>query len=148
MDTAEVAYAAIIPTPGTAPDVEGYEFKEWVYSGNVYVSGSEQVLYLAMGDVTVTATYTAIKHKVKFYDGVTGNIITIKQVERSGRSPPFIEHEGYIFQGWDTDFSCVVEDLIVTGICTPLMNLLQSPLPNLLPNLLPSPLPSPHQSLL
>lgn len=32
IDTAEVAYAAVIPAPGTAPDVEGYEFKEWVYS--------------------------------------------------------------------------------------------------------------------
>ena len=29
IDTAEVAYAAVIPAPGTAPDVEGYEFKEW-----------------------------------------------------------------------------------------------------------------------
>ena len=52
---------------------------------------------------------------------MNGNIITIKQVEHGQAAVPPVhpEHEGYIFQGWDTDFSCVVEDLIVTGICTP-----------------------------
>lgn len=145
IDTAEVAYAAVIPTPGTAPDVEGYEFKEWVYSGNVYESGYEQVLYMAMGDVTVTATYKAIKHKVKFYDGVNGNLITIKQVEHGQAAVPPVhpEHEGYIFQGWDTDFSCVVEDLIVTGICTPADEPTPEPTPDPTPDPTPEPTPEP-----
>ena len=121
IDTAEVAYAGSIPTPATAPEVEGYEFKEWTYSDNAYLSGYEQPVYMAMGDVTVTATYKAIKHKVKFFDGVNGNLITIKQVEHGQAAVPPVhpEHEGYIFQGWDTDFSCVTTDLIVTGVCVP-----------------------------
>lgn len=122
ISTVEVPYGYLIPeeTP-EAPEIEGHTFLKWEYDGDIYESGYEDIQLIAMGDVTATATYKAQKYKVKFYDGVTGEIIKMQNVEhgQAATAPEHPEHPGYVFQGWDTDFSCVTEDLNVHGICVP-----------------------------
>ena len=120
--TAEVEYGAILPEPPEAPEAEGHSFLRWEYDDNAYPAGAyNDPVMVAMGDITATAFYKAAKHKVKFYDGVTGDIIKMQTVEhgKSAKAPEHPEHEGYVFTGWDTDFSCVTEDLEVHGICVP-----------------------------
>lgn len=122
IDTVDAPYGYLVPEPPEAPEVIGHEFTGWQYSGDLYIAeSSEETNYIVTGDVTVTAVYKANEYKVKFFDGVDGNLISIQKVEygKAAIAPEHPEHEGYIFTGWDTDFSCVTEPLSVHGICVP-----------------------------
>lgn len=104
------------------PEMEGYTFSKWSYSGDgLHETGHSPSVYLAMGDVTVTAEYNVQKYKVKFYDGVTNALLKIQLVPRGqgATAPQHPEHEGYTFTGWDTDFSAVYSALNVHGVCVP-----------------------------
>lgn len=104
------------------PEVEGYDFASWSVGGaNIYESGYEDITYIAMGDITVTANFNAARYKVRFYDGVTNTIINIQTVTHgdAATAPNHPEHEGYTFTGWDADFSCVTSDMNIYGICVP-----------------------------
>lgn len=113
-DTANLDY----PEP---PEMEGATFKSWEASGAIYETGYEDVHYLAMGDITVTATYDVQKNKVRFYDGVTGTLLKVQMVpyNQAATAPEHPEHEGFTFTGWDVDFSCVTAPLDVHGVCVP-----------------------------
>lgn len=122
--TQEVAYGySFEPQFPEVPAVEGYTFKEWTLSGDYMTGGYDDcgIAYIAVGDVTFTANFDRQKFKVKFYDGVTGNLINVQQVYYGDAAvePNHPEHEGYTFTGWDTDFSCVTEALLIHGICVP-----------------------------
>lgn len=102
-----------------AQEMEGYSFASWTIEG-CYEAGYEDIVNIAMGDITVTANYSVAMHRVRYYDGVTGNLFYVQQVAHGQavtNPPTHPEHEGWIFQGWDTDLSCVTEDLYVHGIC-------------------------------
>lgn len=101
------------------PEVEGGTFSNWTYSGDIYETAYSPSTYLAMGDVTVTANYDLQRLKVRFYDGVTGNLISVKMVPYGQAAVPPVHptHEGYVFIDWDTDFSHVTEPLDVHGVC-------------------------------
>ena len=60
-------------------------------------------------------------HLVTFVDGLTGEIISRELVETGSgaEAPTPPEHEGYVFTGWDKDFSSVYEDLTVTALYEP-----------------------------
>lgn len=102
-----------------APEHEGMRFKEWVFSDNLYETSYDPFYHLVLGDITVTANYEYEKYKVKFYDGVTGYLITIRNVEygHAAVAPVHPEHDGYIFDHWDADFSCITGPLDVHGVC-------------------------------
>ena len=105
-----------------APEMEGATFKSWEPSGGVYETGSHgDIHYLAMGDITMTATYEVQRNKVRFYDGVTGTLLKVQMVpyNESATAPEHPEHEGYTFTGWDVDFSCVTAPIDVHGVCVP-----------------------------
>lgn len=104
------------------PEMEGYTFSKWSYSGEgLHETGYSPTIFLAMGDITVTAEYNVQKYKVKFYDGVTGSLLKIQLVPagQGATAPEHPEHEGYTFTGWDTDFSEVYCALNVHGVCVP-----------------------------
>lgn len=103
-----------------APEMEGCTFSEWQFSGSgIYETAYSPYVYLAMGDVTVTATYDIQKNKVRFYDGVDGKLLKVQLVVygQSATAPEHPEHEGYTFTGWDVDFSEVYAPLDVHGVC-------------------------------
>ncbi len=72
-------------------------------------------------DVTIVATYTLASHIVKFYDGVTGERLSLQTVEHGSAAvpPEHPEHEGYEFQGWDKDYTNITENISIYGVCVP-----------------------------
>ncbi len=67
-------------------------------------------------DVTVTATFVKDVYTVTFKDW-NGDILEIDYVDYkdAATAPADPEREGYTFIGWDTDFSEVTNDLLVTA---------------------------------
>ncbi len=82
------------------------------------------------GDLTVTAQFTAngTKYTVTFMDW-DGTVISTQSVVygNSAAAPADPTRTGdvqysYVFSGWDTDYSYIVEDTIVTATYTPTVN--------------------------
>lgn len=94
-------------TPPTAPVRDGYIFKGWS-------KGLDNV----SSDMTVEATYEEILpnyYIVKFFS--FGSLVKEEQVEEGkAATAPSAEVAGYIFNGWDKDFSKVMGNLEVNGI--------------------------------
>ncbi|MCH5279780.1 MAG: InlB B-repeat-containing protein, partial [Christensenellaceae bacterium] len=113
------------------PEMEGYSFANWTASGDIYQTGYETIYNIAMGDITFTANYNVQKYRVRFYDGVNGNLINVQQVEygQAATPPAHPEHEGYTFMGWDVDINCITENTDVHGICVPDSELEPTPEP-------------------
>ena len=102
----EIHYGESADTP-QIPSQKGHTFKQW--SGK-YTN--------VTNDETVYAQYTPNVYTVKFIDGLTGNLIgqPVKVEYSKAAIAPTVESRGtYIFTGWDKDFSCVEEDMIVTA---------------------------------
>ncbi len=120
-------------TPGTTYTQYSYEIDSVTTDdGTVNFKGtSGQIVlyhnatykyYLYVDDVTVTNVTTTVYHTVTFVDGYTNNTIETVQVEDglAATAPQAPDHTdvGYIFSGWDTDFSYVTSDLTVTATYT------------------------------
>jgi uncharacterized repeat protein (TIGR02543 family) len=95
----------------TAPDiptVEGFTFKDW-----------DKEFANVTANLTITAQWkrntAGNEHTVVFVDGYGVNPILIQRVKdgQSANPPEDPTREGYIFEGWDTDFTYVTEDLTV-----------------------------------
>ncbi len=69
-------------------------------------------------DITITATYaqTVNTYTVMFVD-TDGTILSTQEIEygKSATAPEAPAKDGYIFQGWDTDFYNIVKDTVVTA---------------------------------
>ncbi len=70
------------------------------------------------GDMAITANYIPVLFNVFFMDGWTDEPLSEQQVPylSSAIAPEDPVREGYIFVGWDTDFSCIEHDLVVTAM--------------------------------
>lgn len=95
----------VYPEP---PEVEGYNFSNW----------DPATPHIIFGPTTVTANYTIRNYRVRFYDSITGEKLKTQyvQYQQAATAPPAPAHPGYIFQGWDQDFSCVTEAMDVYTI--------------------------------
>ncbi len=91
-------------TAPAAPEVEGYIFKGW-----------DKDFSNITGDLEVTAQY-AKAYNVVFKDK-DGNVLQEGKVEegQAATAPASPEVEGYVFKGWDKDFSNITGDLEVTA---------------------------------
>ncbi|MBO4848643.1 MAG: choice-of-anchor J domain-containing protein [Clostridia bacterium] len=60
-------------------------------------------------------------YTVTFVDGLTGAVLSQQMVGagESASAPEPDEHEGYVFAGWDVDFTDVQSDLTVTAVYVP-----------------------------
>ena len=105
-----------------APSKEGFTFfkwhtDEWEYSENT------QVPYNVNSDWNITPIFNVATFTVKFYFGSSswvGHSVTVNY----GEAVTFPDNistskEGYIFDGWDRDFSCVKSDLTVNAVYVP-----------------------------
>jgi len=103
-ETVEYGEAATAPE---APAVEHYTFTGWDSNDYTYVSK----------DLTIHAVYEIDKFNVIFV-GFGGVTLKEEVVPYGGSatepSVPYVE--GYDFKGWDTDFTNVQSDLIVTAL--------------------------------
>ena len=101
--TAYYGDAVAAPEP---PEHENYTFVGWD-SDFSYVTS----------DMVVTAIYAPVNFTVTFTDG-NGNVIETQSVPYLGAAVPPAEPqwEGWIFVGWDADFSCVEGDMTVNAV--------------------------------
>jgi len=92
-------------TAPTAPELEGYIFKEW----DTDFSNVKE-------NLEVTAVYDKQKFTVKFFDE-DGTVLQEVQVAYGGKAvnPKDPKKHGYKFIGWDKDYSNVKENLEITA---------------------------------
>ena len=93
----------------TAPEYEppeGYEFSGWNTPAN-----------MPSEDIVIDAALEIIKFRVAFIDGLTGERIVEQIVEygSAAEPPTVVEHEGYVFIGWDCDYSRIVSDMTIVA---------------------------------
>ena len=94
-------------TPPNIPSREGYTFTGWNPSNFSNITG----------DLTVTAQYAINTYTVIFKD-YDGTILKEEQIVEYGSDaipPNNPSREGYTFTGWDTVFSNVKSNLVVTA---------------------------------
>ena len=102
----EVEYGGS-PEEPEAPEHEGYEFIGW-----------DKDFSEVKEDMTVTAIYEVIKYKVIFFDMDGDTIIAEVEVEygKAAEAPEAPEHKGYIFIGWDKEFTAVYDNMKVHAV--------------------------------
>ena len=108
IEVQEVAYGNDVVYP-TAPVVRGYEFSNWRGVGSNVLS-----------DRTIYAVYSISVYTVIFkdWDGTilsTNEVVYGEEVE----APNITPRPNYNFSGWDTDFSDVAQNLIITAQYAP-----------------------------
>lgn len=101
-------HAGSFPVYPEPPVHEGYSFSGWS-------SGSAANPSIVLEPMTITANYTIRTFRVRFYDSITGTKLATKYVQygSAAEAPEPPEHEGYVFEGWDKDFSFVSSNMDV-----------------------------------
>ena len=95
----------------TAVPDEGYEFDSWE-------NYNPETGLIITGDTTVTCHFAKQTFEVVFVDWDDSVLKAAQTVEwgDAAEAPADPEREGYIFTGWDTDFSSVKSDLTVKAL--------------------------------
>lgn len=104
LDTQTVEYSASATAPA-APSRAHYDFVCW-----------DQAFNNITADLTVTAVYVLHQYSVIFkdYDGSTIVAMAVS-AGKPASAPPDPMRDGYIFIGWDKDFSNITADLVITA---------------------------------
>ncbi len=73
------------------------------------------------GDITVEVGLEVNVYCVTFIDSVSGTVISEQQITHgeAASAPDAPEHIGYVFAGWDKDFSCVKSDMEINAVYDP-----------------------------
>ncbi len=105
LKTEQVMYGCGATAP-EAPEHYGYTFTGWSADYSAVT-----------GDITVYALYDPVLFTVIFTDGL-GNILSTQSVPyMSAAEPPETpQREGWEFDGWDADFSCIEQDTVVNAL--------------------------------
>ena len=99
----EYGKAAVAPEN---PTREGYTFSGWDKDFSCITSS-----------ITIKATYTINKYEVTFVD-YDSSVLKETQIIEYGNAaiaPENPTRDGYVFSGWDKDFSSVKENMVVTA---------------------------------
>ena len=95
------------PIPPSTPEHDGYTFTGW----------SPETFSDLTSDTVITAVYMSgtIEHTVRFFDWDESQIGADQLVGhgKPAEAPASPVRDGYLFTGWDGDFSNVIEDLDV-----------------------------------
>lgn len=105
------------------PVKEGYVFDVWETDYGNYGAGTP-IAYKVYCDWTITATFNEATFAVSFYFG-NHSWAGYSETVKYGESVTFpddrnTDKTGYIFKGWDREFSNVTSDLIVNAIYEPI----------------------------
>lgn len=86
---------------------EGYTFSGWTVPATMPAE-----------NIVVDATLVINTYTVTFVDSISGEIIEIVSVEYGSDAvaPEVPEHDGFIFSGWEGDFTSVTEDRTVNAL--------------------------------
>jgi uncharacterized repeat protein (TIGR02543 family) len=97
------------------PD-EGYHFVQWSDGS----TANPRIDTNVTADITVTAEFAINTYTVTFKDH-DGTVLAEEVVEhgKAATAPEDPEREGYIFNGWDTEFDNITSDLVVTATYIP-----------------------------
>ena len=115
-------YSGVTKNVAAAPVLAGYTFSGWTtadatVSGGSFTMPANNVAFV--GSWTAVPTYT-----VTFVDGYSGAVLKTQTGIKSGESataPANPTRPGYVFDGWDKDFSNITGDLTVTAKWTPIL---------------------------
>ncbi len=91
--------------------VEGYHY-------TFTVNGEPWYGTNVTGDLTVEVGIEINVYTVAFIDPITGEVVSEQQIVHgeAAEAPEAPEHEGYTFDHWDVDFSCITGDTTVTAV--------------------------------
>lgn len=105
LDTQRV-YKGLSAKAPTAPSVEDKDFDKW-----------DKEFTDIQGDTVVTAVYKAKQSFTVTFKGKDGNVLKTESViiGKSATAPTAPEVNGYIFTGWDKEFSNIQADTVVTA---------------------------------
>ncbi|MBR3856749.1 MAG: BspA family leucine-rich repeat surface protein, partial [Bacteroidaceae bacterium] len=92
--------------PSEEPKRDGYNFTGW-----------DKEFTNVQSDLTITAQYELKTFSVLFLDGNTDGVIDSQNIPYGGSAtePEVIEHDGYVFIGWDKEFDVITENTVVTA---------------------------------
>lgn len=101
VQTVEYMQAAQAPE---APAHEGHTFMGWDCDFSAVTD-----------DMTVTAVYEREEYSVIFVDMDMVSVLSLQKVAYgdAAQAPDIPVHEGYTFEKWDKDFSCVTSDMTI-----------------------------------
>ena len=104
-ETVEEGKSATAPEDELIPAIEGHTFTGW-----------DRAFDVVEGDLTVTAQYELNLLSVTFVNW-NGDVVYSQTVlwGFSADTPAGPSREGYIFTGWDKDYSSVKEDMVITA---------------------------------
>ena len=99
------------------PVKDGYTFSGWQDSSGNPITGIQPG---SSGDLYLYALWSPIEYTVNFvdFDGATLKSETVAY-GNSATAPTAPERTGFIFDGWDKDFSSITADLTVTALYKP-----------------------------
>jgi len=99
----------------TLPTVtkEGHEFKGWFIDSGCKIAFTDKLVLAA--DITLYAKWEKLSYKVKFL--VNGNSIEEQNIiyGEAAAAPKDPSLDGYDFDGWDADFTCVKANLEINA---------------------------------
>jgi uncharacterized repeat protein (TIGR02543 family) len=100
----------------TATANNGYHFTGWSEDDNTVSTEPTYSFTMGNADRTLTANFAVNTYTVTFQD-YDGTVLATDTVEEgsAATAPEDPERSGFIFTGWDVDFSNVTSDLIVTA---------------------------------
>ncbi|MDR0947677.1 MAG: InlB B-repeat-containing protein [Ruminococcus sp.] len=119
----EVPYGGSLEKPAD-PEIEGFIFKGWQGSFTNITSDCTITAILEPIDPTVTLPGggdDTIKHNVTVVVLDQSRTITVNDGE-SAKLQTSLEIPGYIFEGWDKDFTNITDDITITAILVPMQS--------------------------
>ena len=104
LSTQQIEYGEAATAP-SAPEHYGYTFEGWDCDYDCVTS-----------DLTVRTIYNPVCFTVIFTDGLD-NIISVQEVLflEAAEEPELPLREGWVFSGWDADFSCITAAMVVNA---------------------------------
>ncbi len=116
----EVAYGKDAVQPAD-PVIEGKKFVGW--DGSFLNITSDTTISAIFEDENISSesTYASSADGTHTVTVIIGSNVSAQTVNdgESAVIPAEVTVDGYIFKGWDTDFSCVKSDLTVTAVLEP-----------------------------
>lgn len=98
------------------PVIEGLTFIGW--DGSFENVTEDRIINAMFSELIDDNTSTGQMHTVTIVIGNRSNTIQVEH-GKSANLPDTLNVEGYVFKGWDKDFSSITEDITITAILEP-----------------------------